>query len=98
MGPAFKLSLRENALNGVEEERVWASRDDRMNANRLRHDGFVMPFRFLAAHEQRVDTGETQVWVHYFVTWDDAKAFLDAHADRGQNGSIYAILPPGFGT
>lgn len=95
--PNLRLSLRENGLNGIPEERVWATRQDGLNAFRLRDDGYLGNFRFIVAHEKDCSDGVCQVWVDYFTTYDDAKAVLDAHAERGENGSIFAILPAGFG-
>lgn len=91
-----ELSLRENGLNGVPEDHVWKTRLDPLNAYRLKDDSFIGNFRFLVAYERDCSDGLCQVWVNYFTTYEDAKAFLDAHAERGENGSLYAILPAGF--
>lgn len=93
----LRLSLRENGLNGVPEDHVWKTRMDPLNAYRLKDDSFIGNFRFLVAYERDCSDGLCQVWVEYFTTYEDAKAFLDTHAERGENGSLFAILPPGFG-
>lgn len=93
---AFQLSLRENALNGVSEARVWATRSEVFNAKKLMDDSFVGGFRFLVGHEQPCDGDLCQVWTAYFRTYEEAKAYLDEHGARGENGSLFAILPAGF--
>lgn len=89
----FRLSIREQVGHGVEEERVWATRQQGMNPGRLKHDDYVKGFRFLVAYEHDCSGGDCQVWTEAFTDGEKARRFLQAKAEQGTHATLFSILP-----
>lgn len=83
-------------MNGVPIEAVWATRRQKFNGGALRNDEHLGAYRFVVAHEHDCGEGRCEVWVAYFQNYEAAQARLQEHQERGQNASIFAVLPVGF--